>query len=264
MDSSPVAIQTNDLAVGYGATEVLHGLDLTLAMGQWCVLLGPNGSGKTTLLKTLMGLLVPTRGQASVLGRDAYRERYEVRKRVGYVAEEPYLYQELNAIEHLIFAGDMFCLPPAEMKARIAELLAGLDLEDKARARVGTFSLGMKRKLAIALALMHRPPVLILDEPLNGLDPVMADLCRQLLRRMCHEQKVSILMSTHNMGMTAEMCDRLLVICKGNLLADSTPRALEERFPGRSLEAIFLEMVGATPPPVSLPPQGSSAGPSHP
>ena len=97
------------------------------------------------------------------------------------MAEEPYLYQELTAIEHLLFAGDMFCLPRAEMKARIAELLAGLDLEDKARARVATFSLGMKRKLAIALALMHRPSVLILDEPLNGLDPVMAELCRRQL-----------------------------------------------------------------------------------
>jgi ABC-2 type transport system ATP-binding protein len=262
MDASPVAIQTLDLAAGYGATEVLHGLNLTLATGQWCVLLGPNGSGKTTLMKTLMGLLVPSRGQAFVLGLDTYRERHEVRKRVGYVAEEPYLYQELTALEHLLFAGDMFCLPRVEMKARITELLALLALEDKARARVGTFSLGMKRKLSIALALMHRPPVLILDEPLNGLDPVMAELCRQLLRRMCQEQKVSILMSTHNMGMTAEMCDRLLVIHQGNVLADSTPLGLEQRFPGHSLEAIFLDLVGATPLPVST--TGASPGAPNP
>jgi ABC-type multidrug transport system ATPase subunit len=224
MDASPVAIQTDDLAAGYGATEVLH-------------------------------------GRALVLGRHAYQERHEVRKRVGYVAEEPYLYQELTALEHLLFAADMFCLPRAEMKTRIAELLAWLDLEDKARARVATLSLGMKRKLAIALALMHRPPVLILDEPLNGLDPVMAEFCRQLLRRMCVEQKVSILMSTHNMGMTAESCDRLLIIQKGNVLADSTPRELGERFPGRSLEAVFLELVGATPAPVTPPPSQGAATP---
>lgn len=234
------------LRAGYGRRAVLHELTFTVPTGWWCVLLGPNGSGKSTLMKTLMGMIIPSGGQAAILEFACFKERRQVKERVGYVPEEPYLYLDLDAVQHLRFAGDMHCVPKTELKERIERLLDFFDLKDVARQKLKEYSMGMKRKVELSMALIHNPQVLILDEPLNGLDPITARTCRVLLRQLCDQEGTTILMSTHNLGMMHDYCDQLMVISEGNILALDTPADLCEKYPGQSIEEIFLDLVGAS------------------
>ncbi|MCP4108256.1 MAG: ABC transporter ATP-binding protein [Desulfobacteraceae bacterium] len=240
------AIRVEKLRAGYGKKTILHDMTFAITSGQWCVLLGPNGSGKSTLMKTLMGMLISSGGEAAILGLECFKERREVKKRVGYVSEEPYLYSNLNAVQHLRFAGDMHCVPKKELIERIERLLDFFDLKDAARQRLSEYSMGMKRKVELSMALIHNPRVLILDEPLNGLDPITAKTCRVLLRDLCDREDKTILMSTHNLGMMHDYCDRLIVISNGAILANDSPADLCEKYPGQSIEEIFLDLVGVS------------------
>ncbi len=237
------AIHVDKIKAGYGRKEVLHDLTFAVPAGKWCVLLGPNGSGKTTLMKTLMGMLSPFSGEASVLGFSCFSQGREMKKRVGYIPEEPYFYLELNAIQHLRFAGDMYCVPKPKLAKRMERLLKLFELEEVSRQRLSKYSLGMKRKVGLSMALIHSPRVLILDEPFNGLDPQTSGVFRKLLRGLCDRQKLTIFMSTHNLGMMHEYCDQLVIINDGNILARTAPAILSKKFPGRSIEEVFLKLV---------------------
>lgn len=240
------AVYADQIKAGYGRKEVLHDLTFAIPTGEWCVLLGPNGSGKTTLMKTLMGMLKPSGGEASVLGHSCFTQSREMKKHIGYIPEEPYFYLELNAIQHFRFAGDMHCVPKQKLAERMERMLEIFELRDVSRQRLSKYSLGMKRKVGLGMALIHSPKVLILDEPFNGLDPITSGVLRKLLRGLCDRQRLTIFMSTHNLGMMHEYCDRMIIINDGNILARTTPAVIAKKFPGKSVEEVFLKLVNAS------------------
>lgn len=237
------AIELDSLRAGYGDVEILHGLDLRLPKGTWTVLLGPNGSGKTTLLKTLMGQIEPSSGTARVLAEDCHQKRLPLKKIIGYLPEEMYFYPELTGEQQLRFAGDMHEIPVKTLSERVESFLSLFNLKDHRNRPIKDYSLGMKRKIGVAMALIHEPRALLLDEPMNGLDPEAAETVRGILKRYCAEKQLTILMSTHNMGMLHQYCDRLLIFFKGRILVSGTPEKVRSDYPGLTIEEIFLEIV---------------------
>jgi len=162
---------------------------------------------------------------------------------VGYLAEEADFYPQLNALQHLAFVGDVFGLAKDERNHRIDELLALFSLEDAARRPVKKYSFGMKRKLGMAMALLSSPRFLILDEPFNGLDPVVRRDLRAGVRRMCDAQGMTVLMATHNLGLADQYADRLLLLAEGNQLWTGTHEELRKQHPGKTIEEFFLNQI---------------------
>jgi len=236
-------ILVEGLEAGYGGAPVLHQLCFEVSKHSWAVLLGPNGSGKSTLLKSLIGLLAPYAGTARIDGLHSYDDRLEVRRITGYLPEELYLYNELRVLDHLHFAGGMHDIPRPDLDARIAELADCFGIADIMQCRVSECSHGMKRKLGICMALLHRPRVLIFDDPFSGLDPLMAATTRAILKELCRDAGTSILMATHNLTMVHDYCDKLMILDSGRLLADTTPAAIAKEYPGMSLEEVFVTLV---------------------
>jgi len=209
--------------------DALHGIDLEIGQGEFVGLLGRNGAGKTTLLKIVATLLLPSRGEVEVDGIDALREPAKVRRRLGVVlAGERTLYWKLTAMENLLLFGGLQDLPRREARARAEELLELIGLSDFSDVSVEKFSSGMRKRLAIARALVHRPPVLILDEPTTGLDPHGVEEVWEVLRAL-REEGTTVLMATHNMLEAERLPTRLLIIEEGHLLADGTPDEITAR-----------------------------------
>ena len=236
-----------DLAKRFGPTEALAGLSCELRAGEVVGLLGPNGAGKTTTLKLLLGMLRPTAGSAAVLGLDCATQSREVKARIGYCPDEPAFYDFLTGRETVDFAIEIRGLERAPAWSRLEPLFASLDLTRELDLLVSGYSLGMKKKLAILAALVHDPRVLILDEPTNGLDPPTAAHVRTLLRELASERGTAVLLSTHLLDMAARLCDRLLVLNWGRLVAQGTVAELRERAElGQEalLEEAFLAIVG--------------------
>ena len=219
-------------------TEALRGIDLTVERGAIFGLLGPNGAGKTTLTKILSTLLLPTHGQAFVLGHDVVREADWLRPRMGLVlGGERGLYNRINARENLRYFADLYGVPLAERERRIDEVLARVELEWAADRRVEEYSRGMKQKLHIARGILHRPEILFLDEPTIGLDPKSARDMRKLIRSLVADG-VTIFLTTHYMFEAEELCPKLAVLSKGRVVAQDTIANLRHMVGGdRTLEA---------------------------
>ena len=219
-------------------TEALRGIDLTVERGSIFGLLGPNGAGKTTLVKILSTLLLPTRGQAFVLGHDVVRETNWLRPRMGLVlGGERGLYNRINARENLRYFADLYGVPLSERDRRINEVLARVELEWAADRRVEEYSRGMKQKLHIARGILHRPEILFLDEPTIGLDPKSAREMRKLIRSLVADG-VTIFLTTHYMFEAEELCPQLAVLSKGRIVAKDTVANLRHLVGGdRTLEA---------------------------
>jgi ABC-2 type transport system ATP-binding protein len=223
--------------------EAVRGIDFAVAEGELFGLLGPNGAGKTTTIKLLTTLLLPTNGRATVLGLDVARDTREVRKRIGYVfGGERGLYDRLTALENLRYFADLYRVPPARKHARIAELLDVVGLAGRERERVEGFSRGMRQRLHIARGLLHDPPVVFLDEPTIGLDPVGARELRTVIGNLTAAGK-TVLLTTHYMFEADALCDRIAVIDRGRIVAEGTPDALKRRVAGRSV--VEIETFGA-------------------
>jgi ABC-2 type transport system ATP-binding protein len=239
------AIQTDHLTKSYGNVTGLTDLSINVAKGEVRGLLGENGSGKSTLLKSLIGLIRPTVGFARILGLDVQKAPIEIRRNVGYVPEAPRLYEFLTATEYLDFIADVRGLGYDEKRERITRLIQALDLEGKQGDTISGYSQGMKQKVAIMGAILHRPRVLLLDEPLNGLDPKAARVVKELVHSLAQEG-VTTLFSTHILEIAEAMCDRLTILQKGRLLAEGTAGELREKagLPGSGLEDVFLKLTG--------------------
>src|SRR5215472_3466554 len=181
------AIETDHLTKSYGSAVGLNDLSISVGRGEVRGLLGQNGSGKSTLLKSLIGLVRPTTGSAKILGLDVQRSPIEIRRSVGYVPEAPRLYEFLTATEYLDFIADVRGLRFEEKKERVVRFVDALDLEGKQGDMISSYSQGMKQKVAIIGALLHRPRVLLMDEPLNGLDPKSARLVKELIHGLAGE-----------------------------------------------------------------------------
>src|SRR3989475_4810246 len=215
MDSPNPAIEAEHLSKFYGQVLGLSDLSLAVERGEVRGLLGQNGSGKSTLLKTLLGLIHPSSGWVRVLGVDVQKAPMEVRRLVGYVPESPRLYEFLTATEYLDFIGDVRGLGLDEKKSRIKRFIDSLDLEGKEGYLISSYSQGMKQKVAIMGALLHKPRFLVLDEPLNGLDPKSARVVKELLHELAREG-VSTIFSTHVLEIAQAICDRVTILQNGH------------------------------------------------
>ncbi len=216
-------IQVRGLVKRFGYTVVLRGVSLDVPAGQTVVLLGPNGAGKTTLLRILATLIKPSAGHVSVGGHDLVRHPEAVRHLLGYVSHQPLLYPDLSARENLRFYARLYGMERPE--PRIEEMLETVGLARRADDLVRTFSRGMVQRLTIARALLHNPPVLLLDEPDTGLDPQAAAMLARLLRSVAGEGR-TILLTTHNLARGVDFADRVLVLAGGKIVADEPAGAL--------------------------------------
>jgi len=245
MSGSGAAINVSHFRKAYGSILAVSDLSLSVAAGEVRGLLGPNGSGKSTLMKTLVGLLKPTSGTVIVLGHDVEKDPLLVKKLAGYVPESPRMYEFLTATEYLDFIADVRGLSFQEKKERISRFLEALDLEGKEGDLISSYSQGMKQKVAIMAALLHRPKVLLFDEPLNGLDPKSARVVKELIHELSNEG-VSTIFSTHVLEIAEAICDRITILQNGLVLAEGTAQELREKagLPGSGLEDVFLKLTG--------------------
>ena len=225
-----------------GATEIvaLDGLDLDINEGEFFGLLGPNGAGKTTTIGILTTRVRPTAGSARVSGVDVARDAVRVRTHIGVVPQRPNPDRSLNALENLVYHAAYFGIPRAAAESRARELMARLDIEDKAGAKVDQLSGGQQQRLMIARALIHEPDVLFLDEPTVGLDP-QARLDLWNILRDLHRQGRTIVMTTHYMEEADRLCERIAIVDRGKLLALDTPARLKERAPGGTLIELHID-----------------------
>ena len=200
-------------------------VSLRVPGGAILALLGPNGAGKTTTVRMLAGLIAPSEGAATVAGCDVRRDPAAVRERVGLVTDAPGLYEQMTAPAYLDFFGGVYGLPPDERRRRCAELLDFFDLAAHRKERMAGFSKGMKQKVALARALLHRPPVLFLDEPTSGLDPLAARAVRDLIRDLKGSNR-SIILCTHDLDEAERLADEVAIIQAGRIVLSDTPLAL--------------------------------------
>ena len=224
-DGEP-AIVTKGLSRAFGSVQAVKDLSLEVPAGQIFGFLGTNGAGKTTTIRLLLGLLEPTSGQARVLGFDPATQGRRIREQSGALLEFNGLYESLSAADNLEFYGRIYGIPRTDLKRRIMESLELFGLADRARDTTGTFSRGMKQKLAIARAILHHPQLVFLDEPSNGLDPAAAAAVRQDLLYLARRERVTVFLTTHNLTEAEQICASVAIIRKGELVATGTPTSL--------------------------------------
>jgi ABC-2 type transport system ATP-binding protein len=243
--SSPYAVDLQGVTKRYNEIVAVNNMTLSINKGEIFALLGPNGSGKSTTLKMLLGLVQPTAGTINVLGIDVKKEPVAVKRQVGYVPESPSVYEFLTGIEYLDFIADIYGVSPAEKKQRITEYLKALQLEGREGDMINSYSDGMKKKLSLISAFLNKPKLLILDEPLNALDPRSARIVKDLLHSL-KLQGVTTILSTHVLEIAEAVCDRIGIMYQGNILALGNMNELRQRasMPGSGLEDIFLKLTG--------------------
>ncbi|HWQ46742.1 MAG TPA: ABC transporter ATP-binding protein [Longilinea sp.] len=233
-----IAIQTDSLSRSFGDVKAVDGISMTVDSGAIFGFLGPNGSGKTTTIRLLLGLLAPDSGSAKVLHFDTRTEADAIRLQTGALLEHTGLYERLSAIDNLEFYGRVWRLNKVERAARIQELLQSMGLWDRRGDTVSTWSRGMKQKLAIARALLHKPALLFLDEPTAGLDPVAAAELHENLINLARKQNVTVFLTTHNLAEAEKLCDQVAVIRHGRILSIGTPDTLRLKQGGSRIEVI--------------------------
>ena len=241
------ALQVNGIAKSFGDVKALTDVSLGVDNGEIVGLLGPNGSGKSTLMKIIVGILKPDRGNIQVLGRDVGTDTLEVKRTMGFVPESPRLYEFLTGIEYLDFVADIHGLDGQTKQERITDFLKALDLEGRENEIIHGYSQGMKQKLAIIAGLLHKPKVLVLDEPLNALDPRSARIVKDLIHKLKDEQ-MPIIFSTHVLEIADAICDRIVIMYGGRVLEEGTSDDLKSKAgtPGSTLEEVFLKLTGTS------------------
>jgi len=212
-------IAVHALSKRFGDRQVLKGVDFEIGEGEIFGYLGPNGAGKTTTMRLLIGLLKPTGGSALIDGEDAGRSA-EVRRRIGVLLENNGLFDRLSAVDALTYYAELYEVPHA--KERIAEMLELAGLSNRVRDKVGTFSQGMRRRLGLARALLHRPSILLLDEPSAGLDPEAQKIVRDLIASLSANERITVFMNTHDLDDVERICTRVAILVDGILQADET------------------------------------------
>ena len=234
------AIAVHGLRKRFGDKEAVAGIDLAAAAGSFAGLVGPNGAGKTTSLSMMTGLLRPDGGQVLIRGLDVWRDPPAAKAVIGVVPAEARLFDRLSGAELLEYAGRLRGLPAAEARDRAGQLLEVLDLARETRTLVADYSTGMRKKITLGTALIHNPPVLFLDEPFEGVDPVSADVIRRLLTRYVASGS-TVLFSSHVMELVEQVCDHVSIIVQGHIVASGTT---DEVRGGKSLQQAFIDLVG--------------------
>jgi ABC-2 type transport system ATP-binding protein len=240
---SDTIIEVSDLTKFYRDFPAVNHISFEVNRGEIFGFLGPNGAGKTTTIKILTGLIQPTKGTATIQGKDIRTQIVEIKKTIGVVTEDSNLYDELSVFNNLRFVGQLYGVSQGDREKRIGELLKRFDLELKRDAKFATLSKGMKRKVTIAAALIHSPQVVFLDEPTTGLDVLSA----RILRAMIKELKalgVTIFLTTHYIGEAEQLCDRVAILVNGTIKTVDTPRNLIAATNSKNLEEAFIEITG--------------------
>lgn len=247
-------IRAEGLTKKFGGLTAVDSLDLHVKSGELFCFLGPNGAGKTTTIRMLIGTLVPTQGRVLLDGIDVYKEPVRAKQIIGYVPDEPNVYEKLTALEFLSFIADVYKLDKVRAKKRGLELLDMFELSSRADEQMGGFSHGMKQKMVLAAALLHEPKILFLDEPTVGLDPKSARMFKDILRGLC-DRGTTVFMSTHILEIAERMADRVGIIQSGKLRAVGSvdelrthARKSDEKLSGTqmTLEDLFLELTGGS------------------
>jgi ABC-2 type transport system ATP-binding protein len=231
-------IRVSGLTKDYGARRAVDRVTFEAEQGEVLGFLGPNGAGKTTTMRILAGYMPPTEGEAIVAGYDVVTESLEVRRRVGYLPETVPLYTDMVVSDYLKFMADLRHLPNAD--ERVDDALEMVGMEDRASGYIGSLSKGMRQRVGLAQALLHKPEVLILDEPTIGLDPGQVVEVRELIREIGKER--TVMLSTHILTEAQNICDRVLIINKGRIVAEDTPENLQARLVGS--ERVILRVRG--------------------
>jgi ABC-2 type transport system ATP-binding protein len=260
LDSAPQpAVETFNLVRRFGSFTAVDHISLRVARGRFFGFLGPNGAGKSTTIKMLTGLLAVTSGEARVLGRNIQREAMEVKRRIGVVPEDLNLFERLTGAEMLTFTGRMYGLQKNEIAERTEELLALMELDAEPRKLVVEYSHGMKKKLSLACALIHRPEILFLDEPFEGVDAIASRTLKSLLSRLT-ARGLTVFLTSHVLEIVERLCTDIAIISQGRLVAagslDELRRGIEVEGDGNearrgpmSLEDYFIHVVGGARPP---------------
>jgi ABC-2 type transport system ATP-binding protein len=240
-------IQIQDLVKRYGAFTAVDGVSLDVQPGEIHGFLGPNGAGKTTTIRMIAGLLKPTAGRILVNGHDTATEPQLAKASLGFIPDRPFVYEKLTAGEFLRFHAGLYGLDGPGIASRAKEMLGIFELSRWEDELIESFSHGMKQRLVMSAAFMHRPKAVLVDEPMVGLDPRGARLIKEVFRRMS-EHGVAILMSTHTLEVAQEMCDRISIILKGRIIARGTVEELQKLAgsPDEQLTPVFLKLTGGS------------------
>jgi len=238
-------IQVKNISKNFGTLRAVQQLSLEVPPGEIFAFLGPNGAGKTTTLKIMAGVLAPNSGDVEICGYSILRDPLKAKAVIGYIPDRPFLYEKLTGYEFLHFVGGLYNLGKEELKKEIAAKLTLFDLWDWRRELIEGYSHGMKQRLVICSALIHHPKVLIVDEPMVGLDPRGTRLVKRIFQKESAEG-MSIFMSTHTLSTAQEIAHRIGIIHKGSLIALGTPESLARETDRHSpeLEPIFLKLTG--------------------
>ncbi|PYQ34177.1 MAG: ABC transporter [Acidobacteria bacterium] len=231
-------IEIRHLTKRYGAFTAVDDISLTVSRGEIYGFLGPNGAGKTTTIRILAGLSLPTSGEVLIDGIDISSDGLRAKAMTGYVPDRPYLYEKLTGRELLQFVANLYRKEWRDCEARALDLLRYFDIADWIDARIENLSHGMKQKLVIVAALVHDPALLVIDEPMVGLDALAQKQVKLLLRRLVGEQK-TIFMTTHTMSVAEAVCDRIGILHRGRMVASGSTAELKSN---RALEDVFLEL----------------------
>jgi ABC-2 type transport system ATP-binding protein len=239
-------IITENLTKDYGRHRAVDHVDIHVKAGEIYGFLGPNGAGKTTTIRMLIGLLLPTEGRIVLAGHDLEKEPVAAKSVVGFIPDRPFLYEKLTGEEFLRFMAGLYGIAPKDTEERIPELLRFFDLSDWGNELIESFSHGMKQRLVMAAAMIHKPRIIIVDEPMVGLDPRGARLLKEVFRRMAKDDGCSIFMSTHTLEVAEQMCDRIAIINGGRIIAEGTMEELRSQAQHQEgdLEEIFLRLTG--------------------
>jgi ABC-2 type transport system ATP-binding protein len=236
------AIEVRELRKVYGAKAAVDGLTLRVERGCFFGFLGPNGAGKTTTIRMLMGLAPPTSGSIEMLGRRVPQDAVEIKRRVGLVPDDTLLFDHLTGFEFVEFVGRMYGLPRPDARSRAAELMQLFELDTAGRKLIGEYSKGMRKRAAMAAALIHRPELFLLDEPFEGVDAVGARLMKDILLDQVR-RGATIFLTSHVLEVVERLCDRVAIIHQGRLVVDGPIHEL--RSGAETLEDIFVRVVGA-------------------
>jgi len=236
-------IELTDLTKTYGTHLAVDRLNLQIGKGEIFGFIGPNGAGKTTTIKMLGGIMTPTGGRVAIAGIDMQAEPEKAKRKIGFIPDRPYLYEKLTGLEFMKFTADIYGVPENGFSEKAAATLQAFSLADWSDELIESYSHGMKQKLIMAAALLHEPEVLIVDEPMVGLDPLAIIMVKGLFKRLA-SAGVTIFMSTHTLKVAEDICDRIGVIAHGRLIASGTAADLrrEANVTAADLEQVFLTL----------------------
>jgi ABC-2 type transport system ATP-binding protein len=233
-------IEVNNLQRFFGDNKAVDGMTFTVDSGEVFGLLGPNGAGKTTTVRLLNGILPSSAGTAQVFGFNPGTQGEQIRRKTGVLTETPALYERLTASENLEFFGTLHEIPESDLKQRVEEMLDFFELTSRARDKVETYSKGMKQRLALARALIHKPPLLFLDEPTSGLDPEAAQQVNDLIANLSQANGQTVVLASHNLLEAQRLCDRVAIINKGRILALGSLKELARKlWPATWVDIMF-------------------------